>query len=1096
MKKSRKKILLSLSTILTITPIISLISCGSQKKINDTNNDSLKEIEINNEFISKIKELISINLSTATIIDDVFNKYLVNEISKILDENFIDIKLIDIKWNLTNSKNEYYKISQPELIFNTYIKNVNNNTEVNIINKNLKFLCNFDTKILNDNIDFSISTYDQYKINKMIEEFCINYYIVNATNFDDGTNQKTHVLVEQINSYLSKKIYPKITDIKFNSYDIYPKNGHKKIFINIEFDTSIYPLSIIPSTYFDIENNTLKSLLSYEINVNSIIKDSNGKWDLSYVLPALKDLIISTGLKISSRTEYSNIINASKDKISDLLSPHLTAKLTRIQNETFFYGDSGKQEFNFQIDFGSLPIIRLVNNYESYGFEYISNRYLTLKKVISNIDNLEISKNNINITILLPKIIEIINKHINQLSNFDEIENVVKNLKNNLNDFLGLELIEKIEILEDTFLINSKKPYIDTKVNIIFKYPYKVQIDNNSEYYNQFNVYKNILTTPLINTLIESNYNNIASIVDERFSQLTIEEIKSDVENHVNDNLIFLKDNIDYIQQLLILISNNEQIYNLLIDNYVIIGNLINNILSKSIRKDLMLNDLLYLFFSDAPLNKILSNKNAVTGLCNLVYEFLPNQAESIVGIINTIKVLPINLIISTLKTLLKDVLPENILNSLDDLRKLGVLSFIIEHDIDLLTLIPSSNILTILLSILQKTSVENFKNTGIIDFLVSLLKTNNGKNDIRDLLYLLFNTNGNSVIGKILNTFIFENSSLNSDTLAGLFYLFANPTDSSGNLIKYKNWFDNIRINKYFNGNPTLNNKNLKLEYVARFTYQQNLYFNLSKMYKLFPNFKIHILIFDVDKQFLINNLPSTLGIFANDYLEYKININNEIKYHVDEISPNNNVLSWQAMANEVYDVNMKRSCENWYRSTPKSAFIGAAKLFSKYVTGIFYHIWDVNLNFKPDTSILNDTKINKYFNKSQEMGYIKIKNPSNSVMDDIKRKVDASFVDYYVKGTEYEWSSSGFWKEYVKISQYRTGGEFDPYSVINELIDFSNYKGTYEVKINRYTLAKSLNVLSFDLPSIRMSQIIVYFPNLVPDEKGNFYNSITFNV
>lgn len=86
-----------------------------------------------------------------------------------------------------------------------------------------------------------------------------------------------------------------------------------------------------------------------------------------------------------------------------------------------------------------------------------------------------------------------------------------------------------------------------------------------------------------------------------------------------------MKDNIDYIQQLLILISNNEKIYNLLIDNHIIIGNLINNILSKSIRKDLMLNDLLYLFFSDAPLNKILSNKNAVTGLCNLVYEFLPN---------------------------------------------------------------------------------------------------------------------------------------------------------------------------------------------------------------------------------------------------------------------------------------------------------------------------------------------------------------------------------------------------------------------------------------------------------------------------------------
>lgn len=203
-KNSQKKSFIIFVNITYINTIISLISCGSQKSINDNNDDSLKEIEINNEFILKIKELIAFNLSSATFIDEDFNKNLVNEISKILNENFIDIKIIDIKWNLTNSKNEYYKIAQPELIFNVNIKNSNNNTDVNIINKHMKFLCDFNTKIFNDNIDFSISTYDQYKINKMIEEFCLNYFIVNAENFDEGTNSNTYLLVEQINAYLSK----------------------------------------------------------------------------------------------------------------------------------------------------------------------------------------------------------------------------------------------------------------------------------------------------------------------------------------------------------------------------------------------------------------------------------------------------------------------------------------------------------------------------------------------------------------------------------------------------------------------------------------------------------------------------------------------------------------------------------------------------------------------------------------------------------------------------------------------------------------------------------------------------------------------------
>lgn len=391
---------------------------------------------------------------------------------------------------------------------------------------------------------------------------------------------------------------------------------------------------------------------------------------------------------------------------------------------------------------------------------------------------------------------------------------------------------------------------------------------------NGFEYNANILSTPYISTNIDANYRNISDIVESKFNELTIDDIKNDISNHTIKQFNFLKDNIDYIQTLLQKIVNNEKIYNFIISNANIFGNLINNIITQSVRKNLFINELIENILLDKSLKDILSNNNNINGIINLINEFLPNDAEQIISIINTIKSLPINLIISTLQKLLADRLPNNIIQSLDDLKTMGLLSFIIEHDIDLLGVLPTNNILNLILEILKITTINKFKKTGILDLIIELLRTSNGKNLVRDLFLNILNIDLNSSFAKLLNLFIFDNESLNIDTLGGLFYVFANPTTSGGGIIKYKDWFDSIQFSSNFN-NTNYNNKKLTLNYVAKFKYTKDLYFDIQKLYNLFPNFTISFGSLKINIDFIIKNIPRTISIISNDYVQYTLSIN-----------------------------------------------------------------------------------------------------------------------------------------------------------------------------------------------------------------------------
>lgn len=551
--KRKGKVFLSLmlGTLVSLSSFTFLSSCSSQD--NNVNNDN--NLLISNDFIQKTIDILTNDLLNVDDIDDEFEKNIIDKISQNISNN---LEILDIEWKLSNSTIDNFKKCYVKLIFNRYITCSYDSNIVNLKNNSLSILIPFDTKIWNSNTNFSISIEDQQSLYDMIVKFCLNYYNNDSDIFNVGVSNQQQLLIDELNNFLSKKeIYPIVKSVETVRIEKYPNNGHKTISLKLIFDTSNKLLKIDESNFFVLNNDELCTKIPIEINVNSIKKDSSGKWDLSYILPLVKEIIISTGLELKSRTNYNEIISNAHKKILELFNPYLVPKNSRIKDDLFYFGSSGKQEIDFQIDFGNFPIIKLSPSYVDYGFEYINNRYLVLKNVKTNIQNLEISNNIFNVSIIIPKILEFINNNINNCSSYDELSNSISVLKNDLNNFFGLTIIKDIIVKENSKKINSKSPIIDLKFDIVFDSKYKIIIDANME--NGFEYNANILSTPYISTNIDANYRNVSDIVESKFDELTIDDIKNDISNHTIKQFNFLKDNIDYIQTLLQKIVNNEK---------------------------------------------------------------------------------------------------------------------------------------------------------------------------------------------------------------------------------------------------------------------------------------------------------------------------------------------------------------------------------------------------------------------------------------------------------------------------------------------------------------------------------------------------------
>lgn len=1097
MKKKKSKILFSLfslgvASIITI-PFISCINVN--KNLDKSLEKNINEQQINNIDLTKdnIDNLISI-LSTSFMELDVWNKNSKFQIQNYIIDYFSDIQINVEKVNFKffDTKLSNYKFCNISIEFNnTNIHLSNDVINANIDSNVLKIDYDFQTKIWINNLDFSISELYLEQLYNKLQELYLSLYVNDSVDLNIGTNNKKNTIINSLNEILKLgKSYPLITDIiQSDSFYSIPKNGHKSISVELVFDNQPFPLMIKNSKYFKINGNRLIPNDFLETSVNSIKKNSNGKWDLSFVFPVIKQLIYDTGLKIDNKKNLDIILKDSKNEIQGMLEPYLNIKSVFVKDNKFKLGNNGKQFFTYVIDFGNQPIIKLDDSYKQFGFSYYNNRYLMLDNVSSNLNNVEINGNIINVTNLLDYFTSIFSEEVVKINNINTSNVILKNLVNEINEFLGDDYIKNIELISNSKTINSKTSKLEYQLRIIFNSRYQLEID--SSYVGDYQCTNNILYSGSFLTSIDANYNNISDIVDKNFKTLDIDGIKNDVLNHTMDQLNFLKQNIDYIQILLQKIMNNEKVYNFIINNSDIISNLISNIINQSIKRDLQSKDFFKSILEDRSLKEILNNNSAVNGLINIVRYFLPNEADAIISTINTIKILPINSIITTLQKLLVGKLPDNIIESLNDLKTLGLMSFIIEHDIDIFGLFPSNNFMNNILEILKITNVNHLKSVGIIDFILELLKTNNGINYVRSLIFDLLKINSNSSLGKILDSFIFNNASLNRDTLSGFFYVFANPINSQGQLVKYKDFFNSLGIDHQFN-KAIYTNQHLNLDFNITFRFNMDLQFQINKIYDLFPNFTINLGSLKINKDFIVKNIPRKICIVSGDFVKYNLSIDDNVNYHIDQ-QPGQNCLSWQAMAHEKYEINMKRSCEKWYRETPKGALVGIAKVLSKYATGIFYHIWDVDLNFKPDNSILNKFKIPGYQYYSNDNGIVSIKNISNSEKERIKNDILSTVKDNWVPNSQYEYHSG---LEWIKISQFYTTFNYDINSVIDKFIDLSKYNDKYFVRLNVHTLAKELKIGSISLPSIRMIEIKVFFPFFVNDGNGNFINHITITL
>ena len=812
---------------------------------------------------------------------------------------------------------------------------------------------------------------------------------------------------------------------------------------------------------------------------NDVNDDSSNDTNVDDNIVIMNDDIINNLINlINDKFVVTQLDDSAKNEIKNTIITYFQQLGIVVSNVNFL-----SQTIDNNIYY-KLELILSGNNYklsDDCNLATLNNNLLTI--------NHNFETKILNISSSLDSISNIIQTQFNTINNYDQVDNVLNIIKNKLNEFFKTDYIISIQLINNSTSINNVSTTIEYKLQINFNNNYKVIVDDNIK--TSYVLKNNILYTDYFYTNIDANYNNVAKLVNDNFNTLTIDDIKNDVNNHTMDQLNFLKVNIDYIQTLLQKITNNEIIYNFIVDNANIIANLINNIITQSIRKDLKTTSLFQVLFEDKNLKAIFNNKEAINGLINLIEYFIPNDAENIVSIIKTLQSLPINMMITTIQKLLANKLPANIISSLDDLKKLGLLSFVIEHDVDLLSLLPTNTILNDIIEILKLTNTETFKNTRIIDFIINLIKTNNGVNYLKSLLLNLFNTNEKSTIGQMLNTFIFNNTSLNKDTLSGFFYVFANPVDDNGNLIYYKDFLNSITVSSGFS-TASYSDHFLTLNYSAIFKYGMNLNFLVTKIYDLFPNFTINLGSISLNKNFITKNIPKKISIIMGDYVKYTLDINDYVKYNIKQ-KLNLNCLSWQVIGHEKYDVNMKHSCEKWYRNTPKGAIAGVAKVLSKYVNGIFYHIWDSDLNYKPDNSVLDQYTLPAFDYNSKLNGSVKINSLSDSEKNTIKNDILNTVSDNWVSNSQYEWHAG---VEYVKLSQFYTTYNYDVSKIINKFVNFDGYNGEYTVKLNVYTLAKKLNVVGFSLPAIRMIQIKVFFPYFVNDGNGNFINHLTFDL
>lgn len=597
----------------------------------------------------------------------------------------------------------------------------------------------------------------------------------------------------------------------------------------------------------------------------------------------------------------------------------------------------------------------------------------------------------------------------------------------------------------------------------------------------------------------EVGYTDIANFANEKLNTLTQEDIQNEIKYSFDVYVNSIGELLDPVQNLLqnlvLTKTENKTVIQFLSENSENIGVIVDT-LYKLISKDdsLNLKDPIQFILADKKLSEILVNEPTKNLIMSLITKLAPDLAPTINSILANVNEDNVQETVEQLLFLLETMLPslvpsvadKDISPLINSLKNEGLLTAIINNKqliISILSDIPGIKDNEIAQMALVLIGAIELNETNIFDLIINIIKYQDPEGNIV-LKELLNKALPNSTITSLLSQLVFDNENLNSDNLAGLVDMIANPKDSkNGQTIRWKEWFDAINIVSNFT-----TNENGNIIHTYKFEFGKNIYINIDKIYKILPK-NLTIGTTSIPTSLLSTALPSWISINAGDYVEITQNFD-AIEYDVINVKGAYK-LSWQSFAKTTIDMNMPQTLKTIYDTS-----LGAGGVLVTVLNNIFYHKFDTSGYFKPYQSSLGSNVINNYNPNSKNNQAIFTNTIAEDKLIELQTKLNESIVEETIEGSEYVISKGIFGIGKVTTSKKDTTSSFNVEELLAEYFNLEYYSSKYHISFDVNNVIRKDSILGFEIPSVTTKNISISTPYNVYTNDGAFKSYYTIKI
>ena len=710
----------------------------------------------------------------------------------------------------------------------------------------------------------------------------------------------------------------------------------------------------------------------------------------------------------------------------------------------------------------------------------------------------------------------------------------IYNEENNYNYYKFNNVFKKIsfkanEIKNIEFKISSKLNYTFTKLknsdgttkllaNYIFDKASLNIVGNNILSIDNFSFANKSysLNTFIDNVETSNNYLSIKNDANKELEKLSIDVIKSDVENTYDKYISTIEKLLDPVQNILQNLvtnyNNKESVLDYLKKNADDIGFVIDELIYLITKTNPQLSSIISSLLKNETLFEIISNKENLSKISTLLENLIPGSSsliESFIGNLNSQEDLKelINQLLPYISGMIQDEkLVEELKNLLNDITTEGLISTIFKHKNTILAIIQNFGIIddtlsNLLINILEVVDIEN---KTVADLFIDLIKSGNENTYYLKEMFKLFQFALSPSLESLLDELIFNNPNMNAQNLIGIIDVFANSkvsNKSNAEVVRYKKWFDSMQKNYEFNQNASFDpvSKKINLSYTTKFVYGGNIYFNIGKIYDILPdNLTVNGSSIPISTIKALGALPDWIGIFKNDYFSLQVNLNDKIEYDVVKLN-SQDVLSWQAYSKMVVDMHMPQTIQSIWGMT-------LGDNLTKLTNGIFFHIYNTYDYFKPYQSDLLNSKIIENYDydaKTNEAIFFKelltekqqeISNAYNAATNNV------NYRDENGNEVKHSWKVALFITKNVYKTITETSFEFE--SILKDFIDFTHYTTGLHIAFNNNRIISSFDlkivgINALTIPNVNASNITILAPYNTYTNNGNYSNkwSISLN-